>query len=368
MDERLAPLCLLPPATDTPWTGIDWAATGSGIARRSGDAERLELPLFWYAPDWFRVPTELAAELAWSVSRLGVMVAALRSEIAAPGTETRLHEGSAAVPGGGAGSPGALLRMVPYRPERYGLVARDFDDAGVIDVRLAGSRDGYGRFAYTPAQIQRWEATPDEEPLAGGSWLPAATFPPDVVSLTHLATKLDQLRSLAPTAMVYVSIAPVRLDDELPRIASAKPDGLILRLDQLHVDGLPLASLVRRARKLLDRYAASDTMPMWVVPGAVSPGDVVKLIELGASAVAIDAWCNPVRDHALQIRPPSSFGYTAPGDSYPKMVDTFVRDQLLDLVESVRGLSLSAKQLPPGERLGSFSGSWSKTLGVRPIG
>lgn len=361
MDERLAPLCLLPPATATPWNGFDWNATTSAIARRGGEAVAIELPLFWYAPDWYRVPPELAAALAWAVGQLGVTVSALRSELAGPGTEPRLQQESL------PSTDRPMVRMVPYRPERYGFGVRDFDDAGVIDVRLALARDAFGRFAFPPAQIQRWEATPAEDPLAGGGWLPSATFPPDVVSLDHLQTKLDQLRSLAPTAAVFVSIAPVRLDDELPRILAAQPDGLILRLDQFHVEGLSLASLTRRARRLLVRLGAGE-LPLWIVPGPLAPTDAVKLIELGASAIAIDAWCNAVRDHALQIQPPSNFSYTVPGGSFLEKVQAFVQQQLIVPIETFRGLSLSVKQVSAGERLGSFSGNWSKTLGVRPLG
>ena len=45
-----------------------------------------------------------------------------------------------------------LARIVPYRPERYGLSDRDFDDARIIDVRLAMNRDESGRFAFSPEQ------------------------------------------------------------------------------------------------------------------------------------------------------------------------------------------------------------------------
>ena len=33
-----------------------------------------------------------------------------------------------------------------------------------------------------------------------------------------------------------------------------------------------------------------ETMPLWIVPGALSTSDAAKLIGLGATAVAIDAW------------------------------------------------------------------------------
>lgn len=397
MEERLAPLCLLPPPLGTPWTGVDWKAPSPQIPRRNLPPRTVDTPLFWYAPDWYRVRPELASELAWAVTRLGVPVAALRSELGSPGSEIPLHDhpwppdpespnsrGSLAQtppspkapsPKPAADKPAAdepppnepAPRIVPYRPDRYGLAATDFDGAAVIDVRLALGRDHYGRFAYSPQQIQRWEATPQDDPVAGGEWLPAATFPPDVPDIDRLAGKLNQLRSLAPGASIFVSFAPVRLDEELPRVIAAQPDGIILRTDLFHLEGLALGSLTRRGRKLLERHGAAE-MPLWLVPGPIAPPDIVKLVELGASAVAIDSWCDPIRDAATQIRPPSDLAYHPPGSSYPDRVAAFVADQLRHPIGTVRGLTLSVRQTAAEERLGTFSGLWAKTLGVRPLG
>lgn len=377
MQERLAPLCLLPPPLGTPWAGVDWEAPSPQIPRRNFPPRPVGTPLFWYAPDWYRVRPELASALAWAVTRLGVPVAALRSELGSPGSEIPLHDHPwPAHPessnSGGLSPPKpppdeTAARIVPYRPDRYGLAATDFDGAAVVDVRLALGRDPFGRFAYTPQQIQRWEATPQDDPVAGGEWLPAATFPPDVPDIDHLAGKLTQLRMLAPAASVFVSLAPVRLDEELPRVVAAQPDGIILRTDLFQLEGLALGSLARRGRKLLERHGAPE-MPLWLVPGPIAPADVVKLIELGASAVAVDAWCDPIRDAATQIRPPSDLAYSPAGGTYADRVAAFVAEHLRNPIETVRGLTLSVRQTATGERLGTFSGLWAKTLGVRPLG
>lgn len=369
MEDRLAPLCLLPPATDTPWCGHEMAAPAVRLPRRGREPLALDQPLFWHAPDWYRVSPQVADALAVAVSRQGIAVAALRSELAGGEGEPQLH---AADEGESYdqephGRRGTLRRIVPYRPERYGLSPRDFDDAAVIDVRLAMGRDDFGRFAFSPAQIQRWESTPDEEPLAGGSWLPSATFPPDVVSLEDLESKFDQLRRLAPSAAVMVSLVPARLDAELPPILSAGPDGVILRVDDFTLDGLQLAALVRRSRQLVDRHGG-EAMPLWIVPGFVTPDDVVKLLALGASAVAVDSWCRDLRDQASRFQATSPYAYSGSPEALRQRVEALVAGELAGLIERVEGLALSVPAGPLRERLGSFSAAWSKTLGVRPLG
>lgn len=355
MQERLAPLCLLPPRTGTAWAGVAWAGVANNVPRRPGDPLAMEMPLFWYDPGWHRVPTILAAMVARAMTRLGVSVSALHSEVTPadgpPNDESPLA------------SVRPALRLLPYRPERYGLRLHDFQTADVIDVRLAMARDGFGRFAYPPSQIQRWEATSDEDPLAGGGWLPAATLPPDVASIDHLSTKLDQLRLLAPDAALYVSIGPIQLDDALPRVLATGPDGIVLRLDAFPIDGVTLASLTRRTREAITRHASPQT-PLWVVPGPIAPPDAVKLIELGANAVAIDAWCDPVLRHATQIRPPSSFAAQAPESSFARNVEAFVREQLAMPIETFRGYAFSANQVAAAERLGTFDETWARSLDV----
>ena len=87
------------------------------------------------------------------------------------------------------------------------------------------NRDESGRFAFSPEQLERWEATPESHPLAGGGWVPSASFPPDVPSMQQLSSKLNQLRDLSPGAAVFVSIGSYRLDQELAQVVAANPDG-----------------------------------------------------------------------------------------------------------------------------------------------
>lgn len=359
MEERLAPLCLLPPPSGTPWSGARPQSPATDIIGSGGVTLRLELPLFWYAPRWHRLPLEMADPLALGVTARGLAVAALRSELSSSDHEPLLCHG-----GGDQPPP---PRIVPYRPERYGLTVRDFDDAAIVDVRLTLIRDETGRFAYPPEQIARWESTPGDRPLAGGGWVPAATFPPDVPGLEHLGRKLDQIRGLAPSAAVFLSVIPCRIDDELPRLLAANPDGIVMRLDPFHLDGLQLASFTRRARRLLVRHGA-ESLPLWIVPGPVSPCDAVKLIALGASAVAVDAWCAPLRQRAADLRPKTSFQYTLGPEVIAARMEELLDAQLAEPLRQFTGWYLSLDRDAAWETLGSFSATWSKTLGVRPLG
>ena len=381
MHDKLDLLCLLPPPTHTPWAGEPPQSTQTTISGKSGATVTTKLPLFWYAPDWYKIPIELAGPLAHAVSRWGVQVAALRREIAKPDLESLLHQplpSEPAVqrqngpPDHRQDQPSAenrssfLARIVPYRPERYGLQAEDFDGAAIVDVRLTLARDASGRFAFPPAQVARWEATPADEPLAGGGWVAAAAFPPDVVSIEHLSVKLQQLRTLSPGAAIFVSVNPFRLRQELPGILAAEPDGVILRLDQISLDGLQLAGLTRHARTLMNENAAAE-MPLWIVPGAVSADDAVKLIALGASAIAIDSWCNPLRDLLTEQKTSSA----APRPRYPSQTKTNLNelvqlvDQHLDQpISRFIGLYLSLGRSSADARLGSFSAAWTKTLSL----
>ena len=378
MNDRLAPLLFLPPPFNTPWTGVTDQALESDVSCRDGHRHSLASPLFWHDPNWCEMPTEQADTLAVALTNLNTLVAAMRSELAPPDRCSVFHGGridEASNVGDEdteeASPQEPLPRIVPYRPERYGMSARDFDDATIIDVRLMMSRDESGRFAFSPDQIRRWEATPSDEPLAGGGWVPAATFPPDVISIKHVARKLDQLRVLAPSAAVFVTVEPYRLDEDLSRVLATGPDGLILRMDDMQLDGLSLAKLVQRARQEMNEAGASE-MPLWIAPGDVSADDVVKLIELGATAVAIDSWCEALIEEAESA---TSGGMTSGigGSTRSTPIDPNYLRELAEyrigpLISRVLGLGFSIGRVNKSDRLGSFDPKWSAELGVKELG
>ncbi len=369
MEHRLAPLHLLPPPADTPWTGAFVDLERGSISRRHGESITVGLPLFWYDPPWYQVTLSQADNISVAVGELGVLVSALRSDLSGPGSESVFHSGRE-VPSDESDKPELrrYSRMVPYRPERYGFVVKDFDACNIIDLRLTMPRDVTGRFAYSPAQIQRWESAPSTAPVAGGGWVPAATFPPDVESIDHLGSKVRQLRRLADSAAIFLSIGPFRTGAELPKLLAAEPDGVILRLDEIQLDGLELATLTHRMRVMMDQQHC-ESLPLWVVPGAITPDDAVKLVALGASAIAIDSWCNPLIDLTRESQSGSSRD-PRPGNvkhEYDPRWGDFARDNLEDLTERFLGLFEALHSIEPGERLGSFNSSWAKALGIHGL-
>jgi hypothetical protein len=344
---------------------------GTVMRRDDGETVELGVPLFWYDPPWHRIGVSSADAIAVAVSGLGVPVSALISDLAGADQHSTFHdapspENEAEDEGDDHGEP--LPRIVPYRPERYGLCDHDFDGARVIDVRLTMNRDESGRFAFSPGQIERWETTPASQPLAGGGWVPAATFPPDVVSLQHLAAKFHQLRALSQTAAVFVSMGPHRLEEELADIVVRRPDGLILRLDELDLDGLQLAAITRRTRQLVDLQGLA-ALPLWIVPGEITPDDAAKLVALGASAVAIDSWCAPIIEEAENQHQQSSArsAYSSLSRTNDERLVEMVDGDLATKVGRFKGLLHSTAYLPSSQRLGTLNETWSKVLGVRRL-
>ncbi|TWU63363.1 hypothetical protein [Crateriforma conspicua] len=353
----LDPLHLLPPPTTQPWDALRNQSPARRIRRADGSVVNMPLPLFWYAPDWYLYPLEVSRHLAAAVAQMGVCVAALRSEVAGGDHPSPLHDE-------------AMPRLVPYRPERYGFQCTDFDDAQFVDLRLTLVREPSGRFAFPPAQVARWESDSGKETISGGGWVEAASFPPDVADLMHLGSKIVQIRTLSPSAAVMVSINPIDLDNELPAILDADPDGIILRADRFHLTGIQLAKLIQKTRRIIDdRHSA--TLPLWIVPGPITADDAAKLIALGASAVAIDAWCQPLREE--DFRPPASaaarLGFTDnKTPSAQSHIDAIAATHLRASIERFTGMLLSTLDGSVSERLGTFDQAWAETLGVRFLG
>lgn len=331
------------------------------IKRADESALRLELPLFWYEPPWIQLPIDVAGRLAASVANLDVVVSALHRDVAdddqpcelfSPVQTSDDHLETQK-------TPSFLPRMTPYRAERYGFSTRDFDETRIIDVRLAASRDTSGRFAYSPQQMQRWERDSNDASIGGGGYVASSSFPSDVVSLSQARVKLDQLRQLAPTAAIFVSIGCYSLEEEINAALVSRPDGMIIRMDQPEIEGIQLAALVRRARMLIDEGGFTD-MPLWVVPGEVSSRDVAKLMALGASAVAIDCWCNPLIDFLLESLPTSRYDRSSLNE-----IPAVASQHLWDDINSVIGFaSTISPYTSAAQRLGTYHPRWAKACGV----
>ncbi len=366
MNHRLEPLCWLPPPTGTPWIGPPKEQSRYEIKRANGTVVTLDLPLFWNEPAWCQTDPEVADMVAVALAYEGVMVSALMKDLTGPDQPAQFFEQLGEESTTNQIDRPYLSRMVPYRPERYGLGVDDFDGARIIDVRLHVCPDHSGRFAYSADQLDRWEGKPDGEPPAGGSWAPAATFPPDVVSIEHLAVKFDQLRALSPGAAIFVSITPHRMDAEIPRLLATKPDGIILDLSELPLDGLELGHLTRHARRLLNATGAPG-IPLWIVPGPITADDAVKLVVLGATGIAIDHWCRDlIEDVKESVResPAARLGQHHQRDLIFPVIRETVRESLELQIERFKGLLHRMRCLPANQRLGSLDRQWARTFEV----
>ncbi|TWT50614.1 hypothetical protein Pla22_33570 [Rubripirellula amarantea] len=362
MNDRLAPLIFMPPPTGKLWTGTSAdAGTGTAVTIRRSDESVVNLPLpaFWLDPPWHRIPAVVADVVAGIIADMGVVVSALLRDLSEESSPASFHSAEVQVP---------RHRMIPYRPERYGLLADDFDHVSVVDLRLATTRDENGRFAYSPKQIQRWEATADDAPLAGGGWVPAATFPPDVPSLDHLNAKIDQLHALAPKAAVMVSMNPHRIAAELPLVLSQNPDGVILRCDDVGFDGLMMAAATRFASRAIAK--SGNVIPLWIHGGDLTPSDAAKLVQLGASAVSMDSWCNQViyRIEATLVQSSAArLGYNVLRDITPATINALVQEEVQDELNEYLGLCEAAGANGNDERLIAKDGHWAKTLGLKQV-
>lgn len=365
MNDRLEPLCFLPPPTGAPPVSRPQEQRYFEIKRAIGTAVPIEMPLFWHEPAWCRTDPATADVIATAVASEQILVSALTTDLATddePVTLLQYHAEDSKY----SNSDLSLPRMVPYRPERYGLNVSDFDDARIIDVRLNVHRDRSGRFAYSVDQMHRWEAEPDDKRPERGNWTPAATFLPDVSSIDHIGAKLNQLRALAPAAAIFVSIAPHRMESEIPKVLAAKPDGMILNLDELPLTGMELGQLTRRARELLVNCGAAG-FPLWLVPGAITPDDAVKLIVLGASGIAIDHWCRNLLEHAqetIESSPAARLGQERQRELEFPLVQEMVQATLAEDLERFRGLLHRMRCLPASQRLGSLDRQWAKAFQV----
>lgn len=357
--DRLSHLHLLPPAAQGVWAYNPLHSAAKQIRRTDSLVVPIERPLFWYEPPWITLQPEIADALACAVAQHDVIVSALRSDLTSESEPPFFFQ-----PRDGETDPASdthrhLPRMTPYRIERYGLSPSDFDHTRVIDVRLSPSRDSSGRFAYTTDQMNRWERPSEDHPIAGGGYVAGGTFPNDIVSLKQARIKLDQLRRLSPRAAIFVSIGPFRLEDELGAALIAAPDGVILRIDQPEFEGIQIAAFVRKAREVMIQKGHAD-LPLWIVPGDITPADVAKLIALGASAVAIDRWCDRLVDAIHQADPNPRYDRSI----FHELPDLAAR-MLWNDIDTVLGwVSAITPDSTVPQRLGTFHPRWAQACGV----
>ncbi|MBB3208228.1 hypothetical protein FHS27_004055 [Rhodopirellula rubra] len=369
----LESLCLMPPRIGQVRRGISPAPTETLLQRTEGVPVLLPVPLFWDAPPWHTWQPIIAQSIFLAMQSRGVLVSALESELG------RTLATSDAAPTAADGSSPAsdppdselgIPRLLPYRNERYGLSDVDFDHAMVVDMHLSPLRDASGRFAYSAARLGRWEATPEDQPLSGGGWIPAMTLPPDVSELKTLSSKVEQLRVLAPHAAVVISVTPEWIDEHLNDLIAAGPDAILIRLGQIRMTGIAFAQFTQR---LSHRVESIKKIPIWLVPPkslAKKPlgvSDSIKTIALGVSAIAIDSWLDGVIEEFNEISHPASY-VSDPMQTVTIEVEEILQRRFDPDLENFLGLFSTLVHDRPSDLLGTFDPEIAEILNLPCVG
>ncbi|OUT58824.1 MAG: hypothetical protein CBB71_12160 [Rhodopirellula sp. TMED11] len=365
-DDRFNELHFLPPGVAPPaadpdsvenhWTVSQQAVDSRDLSGQGGHSTvTLRTPLFLDQAPWIGIPCTWADTVATTAAAMGITVSALHRDLSDVDGEADFFRPLGDPEDSETGDIEYLPRILPYYVDRFGLIPADFDGASVIDVRLCPYQNHLRRFAYSPDQIQRWERTEPDKPLAGGGYVGAATFPADIASTDQAATKFEQLRRLSPGAIVMASLLPYQLRQDIRAIVKSAPDGIILRIDQPEFSPFQVASMVSYAKRKLQQLGHPD-MSLWVVPGQITPTDAAKLIGLGASAIAIDHWMKPLFEQLHR----SSRGLT-PEPLAEHHLPSMVHRLLTEPVEAaLAGISNLGTAEIQGVRLATFHPKWAK--------
>ncbi|WP_246113068.1 hypothetical protein [Allorhodopirellula solitaria] len=369
----------MPPKIGQVRRGISPAPADMLLSRQVGAPVLFPLPLFWDTPPWHTWPPLVAEAIFLAMQSRGLLVSALESELGRNNPLTDLSESESSDDPSAAAqhsqreptdSELGIPRMLPYRNERYGLADVDFDHAMAVDMQLSPRRDHSGRFAYSAMQLGRWEATPEDQPLSGGGWIPAMTLPPDVSELGNLSSKVAQLRVLAPDAAIVISVTPEWIDDHLADLIAARPDAILIRLGQIRMTGVAFAQFTQR---LVSRVETIQKVPIWLAPpkslgkNTLGVADSVKTIALGASAIAVDSWLENAIEEFNEIPPPSSF--TAdPLRTVTADVEEILSRRLDPDLDHFTGMLSTLVHEQPRDLLGTFDPEVAELLNLPCVG
>lgn len=247
-------------------------STAPAAQAGAGAAREIPLPFFWYDPPWALASLDRCRLVADVAGRLGLTISALESDLTSEA--------------GGLADIG-WPRLAPHRCDRAGWSLSDAQQATVIELRLGMNRDAAGHYRYSAAQMDRWyaEEATGQNSNQDRSWIPLL-FPPEWPDLSHLSSKLTQLRRLGQAA-IYVSCDESDLAVVLPVVSAARGDGVIVRCA-----GDPTATLQQTAAWF--RESAERHRPrIWLAGCKLTAEEAVKCIALGAAAIAIDWMCDP---------------------------------------------------------------------------
>jgi hypothetical protein len=252
------------------------------IAKANGGVIELALPFFWFDPGWHFASIERCRQVADAFSASGIVVSALHCDLCRQDSDERLT---------------ISRRMAPHRNDRAGWTYDDFENASIIDLRITPQRDEYGRFAYHPSQLERWQQSSTTEAADAGSFVNAMPFPPDWNCLDDMASKVVQLRRLSDAA-IFVSFDALYFSTMIPAAIGAAVDGVIATTSADPLD------VIMRSRSLLDEIRSSHQPALWIATDRrLTAEECVKCFALGASGLSIDAMCNDLfaKVHPSQI-------------------------------------------------------------------
>lgn len=256
-------------------------------------ATHLPLPFYWHDPTWYSANAAHCRAVASAVSCCGVTIGMGESDL-----------GQEEVPGAaaGIGSPprmpggmpqgihdgieeGSWPRMAIHRCDRAGWTLDDCQSARVIELRLGMERSAGRGYEYEPRRFERWHPAAMVGMGNAGAPVPLL-FPPEWSELSMLGAKVAQLRSLSDAA-VYVSCDESQIELVLPAVCAGDAEGILVR----YQDDPVLA--LRRCREILRGWTGPTRPRVWLRGGELSVEEMVKCFALGASAIAIDAICDP---------------------------------------------------------------------------
>ncbi len=271
MTERFDDYQLRLPRCDHFVRAIDDVNLQHQVPLRDGREVTLPLPLFWFDPPWQDAPVERCLAFAHQLAAAGITVSAIGREL------SQQDDDQAAV---------FFPRMATHRCDRAGWVAQDFENAAIIELRLALIRDRDGRVAYDTRQQLRWANAPDAESDQVIASRNAMSFPPEWDSLDDMIHKVANLRKLSQAA-VFVSLDAANEQWLVPAAIRAGVDGVIV------VYQGDDASLIARTAQRIHAEAGDKPPQLWVVSTqATDPQTWIKCLALGADAIAVDAFCN----------------------------------------------------------------------------
>jgi len=258
------PSSLQPATIPAPTSSHMESASGLAVA-----ASSIPLPLFWYNPPWHLASPQRCQLVAQLVGEAGIAINALHRDLTG---------------GEGDWNDAPWTRIATLRCDRLGWSLEDCQSAGVIELRLGMDRDPQGGYSYDPSLVANLIGVESDQ-LPGLLPPVPMMFPPEWNDLSHMGSKVTQLRRLS-SAAVYITCDEQQISTVLSAATVASADGLIIRCG-----GSPINALAAY-RQWINESPHATCPRVWIAGAELSVQDMVKCLALGASAVSISSICD----------------------------------------------------------------------------